>query len=95
MSGATVSRAVYLKTFAALMVLLVLTIVAAYLPLGPLSLLTALTIAVVKALLIVLFFMHARYSHRLVWLAACAGFFWLFIMLALTLSDYASRGWGN
>jgi len=52
-----------------------------------------LTIACAKALLVVLFFMHVRWSSRLTWLVAMSGFFWLFIMFSITLSDYMSRGW--
>jgi cytochrome c oxidase subunit 4 len=53
----------------------------------------AMTIAVAKAVLIVLFFMHLLYSHRLMMVVSVAAFLWLAIMLALTLSDYRSRGW--
>ena len=52
----------------------------------------ALTIAVVKMLLVILFFMHVRYSSRLTWIFVAAGFIWLLIMLDLTLSDYLTRG---
>jgi cytochrome c oxidase subunit 4 len=48
-------------------------------------------IAVAKAALIVSFFMHLRYGQRLTWVFAGAGFFWLAIMLALTMGDYATR----
>lgn len=83
----------YLVVFAALMVMLVLTVAAAQLDLGVFNVVIALTIAVCKALLIVLYFMHVRYSGRLAWVFAGAGFFWLGIMIGLTLSDYFSRGW--
>jgi cytochrome c oxidase subunit 4 len=53
----------------------------------------ALAVAVAKALLVALFFMHLRYSARLVWLFASAGIFWLGLLLVLTISDYLSRGW--
>jgi cytochrome c oxidase subunit 4 len=52
----------------------------------------ALTIAVTKALLVLIFFMHLRYSTRLTVLTAMAGFFWLAILLVLTLNDYFTRG---
>jgi cytochrome c oxidase subunit 4 len=83
------------QIFVILLVLLVATVVAAYLPLGALHFPIAMTIAVAKAVLIVLFFMHLRYSHRLTAVVSVAGFLWLGIMLALTLSDYLSRGWLN
>ncbi len=86
---------VYLLVYAALLVLLVLTVGAAYLP-GRHTLLNnviALTIAIAKAVLVVLYFMHVRYSTRLTWLWASAGFFWLLIMFILTLGDYFTRHW--
>ena len=82
-----------LLVFAALMVLLVLTIVAAQFDLGLLSVVIALTIAACKALLIILYFMHIRYSSRLSWIFAGAGFVWLGILIVLTMSDYISRSW--
>jgi cytochrome c oxidase subunit 4 len=53
----------------------------------------ALTIAVVKATLVVLYFMHVRYSSRLIWVVFTSALFWLAILFALTLSDYWTRGW--
>ena len=79
--------------FIVLLVLLIATVGAAYLPLGPLHFPVAMTIAAAKAVLIVLFFMHVIHSHRLTMIIAVAGFLWLGIMLALTLSDYWTRGW--
>jgi cytochrome c oxidase subunit 4 len=86
-----VSPSTYYKVFAALMVLLVLTLVAAYFDLGELNLIIAITIAVVKALLILLFFMHLIYSSRLVQLFGGAALFWLAILFILTLGDYFAR----
>jgi cytochrome c oxidase subunit IV len=77
--------------FAILMVLLFATVGAAYLPLGRWHVPIAMTIATAKAVLIVLFFMHLLYSHRLTMIIAVASFFWLAIMVALTLNDYWSR----
>ena len=65
----------------------------AYLDLGLWRIVLAVTIAAVKALLVILYFMHARYSSRLIWLFAGVGFAWLGIMIVLTMSDYLSRGW--
>ena len=84
---------VYYGVFAVLMVLLALTVIVAQFELGAGNLPAALVIAGAKAVLIVLFFMHVRYSRPLTWLVAGAGFFWLAILFALTLSDYWSRGW--
>jgi len=61
--------------------------------LGPWSIVLALTIATVKAVLVVLYFMHVRFSNRLTRIFVAAGFVWLLIMLVLTMSDYISRGW--
>ena len=52
-----------------------------------------LTIACIKALLVILFFMHVRWSTRLTWVVVAAGFFWLLILFGLTMTDYLSRGW--
>ena len=84
---------VYYTVFAALMVLLIATVAVAEIDLEPWNFLVAAGIATVKALLIILFFMHVRYSEPLIWLVAGAGFFWLAILFALTISDYVSRGW--
>ena len=62
-------------------------------PMGPLQFPVAMTIAAIKAVLIVLFFMHALHSHRLTLVICVASLLWLAIMIALTLSDYHSRGW--
>jgi cytochrome c oxidase subunit 4 len=47
----------------------------------------------VKALLVVLYFMHVKYASKLTWLFVASGFFWLIIMLVITMNDYSSRGW--
>jgi cytochrome c oxidase subunit IV len=88
-----VPLSVYYMNFAALMVLLVLTLVAARFDLGVFNTVIALTIAVAKALLIVLFFMHLRWSSSLVRVFAGAALFWLMILFVLTLDDYFSRPW--
>jgi cytochrome c oxidase subunit IV len=79
--------------FVALLVLLFATVGGAYIQLGPLQFPAAMTIAAAKAVLIILFFMHVKYSHRLTAVVSAASFLWLGIMIALTLSDYLSRGW--
>ena len=53
----------------------------------------ALTIAIIKATLVVLYFMHVRYSSRLIWVIVASALFWLAILFALTFSDYWTRGW--
>lgn len=62
--------------------------------LGVFNAVVALTIAVIKAVLVILFFMHIRYSSKLVKLTICSGFFTLIVLLSLTLTDYISRAWG-
>ena len=83
----------YFWIWFALLVLLALTWGLAQLDLGPFNPAAALAIAVTKMFLVVLFFMHVRYSSPLTWLFVAAGFIWFLIMIDLTLSDYLTRGW--
>jgi cytochrome c oxidase subunit IV len=83
---------VYWKVFGALMLLLAITWSVGYLNLGPFNLIFALAIAITKALLVVLFFMHIKGSSPLLHLAAGAGLLWLLILIFLTLGDYITRG---
>ncbi len=83
----------YVLVFAALLLLTAATVLVSGLELGPWHLIAALAIAVVKALLVALFFMHILYSPRLIWVVVIAAIFWLGILVMLTLSDYLSRGW--
>jgi cytochrome c oxidase subunit 4 len=87
------SRGMYYVVFLVLLACTYLTWQVAYFDLGPLNTLAALGIAIVKATLVVLFFMHARSSPRLTWLVVIAGLFWLGILFALTASDYLTRNW--
>jgi cytochrome c oxidase subunit 4 len=75
----------------ALMALLFLTWRVAQFDLGRWNLMAAMTISVAKMLLVVLIFMHVRYANRLTWVFVMAGFFWLFIMVTLTMGDYLTR----
>jgi cytochrome c oxidase subunit 4 len=93
MSEHIVAKQTYVGVFAALMALLGATVVIAYIHLGKLNMIVALTIAVIKATLIILYFMHVRYSSRLLWVFVGAGFFWLIILFALSFSDFLTRGW--
>jgi cytochrome c oxidase subunit 4 len=93
MSEHIVSRKVYFVIFGALMVGTALTVLAATQNFGWANDLIAMTIAVGKAMLVLLFFMHVRYSSRLIWVVVCSMFFWLAVMLVLTLTDYSSREW--
>jgi cytochrome c oxidase subunit IV len=93
MSEHIVQKRTYFTIFAILMCLTALTVIAAFQDLGRLNPIVALTIAVCKGTLVVLYFMHVRYSSRLTWVFAASGFVWLLILVALTLSDYMSRSW--
>jgi cytochrome c oxidase subunit 4 len=88
-----VPRRLYYRIFAALMGLTLVTVGVAFVDLGVLNTVIALTIAVVKALLVLLFFMHVRYSSRLTWVCVAAGVFWLALLLTLAMSDYLTRHW--
>ena len=84
----------YLAVWAALMCLTVLTAGISRIDLGPFNTVVALAIATSKGLLVVLFFMHAKYiSERTTWVVIVAGFFWLLILLLLSMTDYMSRAW--
>lgn len=93
MTSHVVSVRTNVTIFIALLILLFATVAGAFLPLGPWHLPIALTIAAAKAVLIGLFFMHLYYRHQLTWIVSMASLLWLTILLALTLSDYLSRGW--
>jgi cytochrome c oxidase subunit IV len=94
MSEHIVSVRVYLVIFLALLVGTALTVFAAFYDFrGQWNTVIALTIALVKATLVVLYFMHVRYSPRLVWVIVASALFWLAIMFSLTFSDYFTRSW--
>ena len=86
---------VYYVIFTTLLLCTYLTVQIAFLDLGRLNAVVALTIAVFKAVLVVLFFMHVRYSPRLTWLVVIGAVFWLMILLALTSGDYLTRSRGT
>ena len=96
-----VSLATYLIVFALLMFLLFVTVIAAFvINLGNANIVVALTIAIIKAALVVMFFMHVKYASRLTKIFVSAAFLWLVILFALTFADYftrpylpMSRGW--
>ncbi len=83
----------YYKIFGALMLLTAITVGVAFINFGPLNNFIAMGIAVTKATLVILFFMHVRYGTRLTQVVVVAGFFWLAIMFVLIGSDYLSRGY--
>jgi cytochrome c oxidase subunit 4 len=89
-----VSPKTYLIIFASLLFFTALTVAASYLELGVFNAVVALGIAVIKGTLVVLFFMHIRYSSKLTKLTVCAGFFTFIVLITMTLTDYMSRAWG-
>ena len=99
MSEHIVQRKVYFVIFGVLMVGTLLTVLAAFKDLDHIlfsgaNTVVALTIAVIKATFVVLYFMHVRYSSRLIWVIVVSGFFWLAIMFVFTLADYMTRPYG-
>lgn len=90
-----VSPVMYLSIFGVLMIGTLLTVGAAYLPLGVFNAPIAIAIACTKAVFVVLFFMHVKYSSRLVKLTVASGFFTFLILVFMSLSDYVSRAWGQ
>jgi cytochrome c oxidase subunit 4 len=92
MSGHVAPKSMYYFVFAALMVGTAITVAVAFVDLGPLNNVLMLGIAMTKALLVVLYFMHVRWSTRLTWMVVASGFFWLLILFGLTMQDYLTRG---
>jgi cytochrome c oxidase subunit 4 len=93
MSGHIVPVRVYVTIFAVLLLLTATTVIVSGIDLGRLNTVVALTIAVTKALLVLLYFMHVRYGTRLTWLVVSAGFVWLGILIVFTMSDILTRSW--
>jgi cytochrome c oxidase subunit 4 len=82
----------YYTIWIALLCLTVITAAVSFIDLGPLNTVVALVIATVKALLVVLFFMHVKYtSEKLTKIVIVSAIFWLFLLLALSMADYATR----
>jgi cytochrome c oxidase subunit 4 len=88
-----VSWKVYLTIFAALCALTVATVEVAGHDFGEYNLIVAVGIAIAKATLVVLYFMHARYSERLTGLVVATAIAFFFILVFLTMTDYVSRPW--
>jgi cytochrome c oxidase subunit 4 len=93
MSGHISPKSVYYTIFGALMVLTAITVAIAFQPLGVLNFPVAISIAITKATLVVLYFMHVKYSSRLTKMIVGMALFFLVTMFGLTLTDYLSRGW--
>lgn len=95
MSEKIVSKKVYFTIFALLMILTLVTVGVARIDLGAWNTIVALAVAVTKALLVALWFMHIKYSNRLTQIVVASGLFWLVIMIVLTLFDYKTRQMGR
>jgi cytochrome c oxidase subunit 4 len=93
MTGHILPTRVYYTIFAILIFCTYLTVQAAFIDMGVFNTVVALTIAVFKATIVVLFFMHVKYSPKLTWLVVIGSIFWLGILLVMTLGDYLTRGW--
>jgi len=85
----------YYLIFLTLMVCTAITVAVAFVDLGPLNAVVAMTIAVLKATLVVLFFMHVKYSTRLTWAVVIGSVFWLGILIVMTAGDYLTRRWST
>ena len=83
----------YFVVFGVLMVLTVLTVAVSRVDLGAFNTTVAMTIAIVKATVVILWFMHVIHSPRLTWIVVISSFIWLATMFVLFFADYATRGW--
>lgn len=93
MSHPVVPVKLYVGVFLALITLTITTVAVSKIDLGEYNFIAAMTIAVVKGTLVVLFFMHVKQSSSMTKLVVAAGFFWMAILFVFVLSDYLSRGW--
>jgi len=89
-----VTPVTYTMVWVTLLIFTGLTVVAAYVDLGIFNPVVALAIASIKAVVVILFFMHVKYQSKLIKMTVAAGFFTFFALITMTLSDYISRAWG-
>ncbi len=87
------SLMVYFAVFATLMLLTILTVWVSRIDLGELNTAVAMAVAVVKATVVILWFMHVIHSPRLTWIVVISSFLWLAVLFVLTFSDYLTRHW--
>jgi cytochrome c oxidase subunit 4 len=90
-----VSPRVYVVIFLCLLVFTGLTVGASYVEMGVFNPIAAIAIACIKMVLVVLFFMHVKYSTRLTMLTVASGFFMFLVLIGMTMADYISRAWGR
>jgi cytochrome c oxidase subunit IV len=93
--GHVIPAKIYVAIWAALITLTATTVYAATIDLGVFNIVLALLIATIKGTLVVLFFMHLRYSTKLTMVTLVASIFWLFILFSLTMTDYITRAWST
>jgi cytochrome c oxidase subunit 4 len=91
--GHIVPAKLYVTIWAILMAMTITTVLLARADIGPFNVVVALVIATIKATLVVLFFMHLRYSPKLTMATVVAAMFFLFLLLGLTMTDYLTRAW--
>jgi cytochrome c oxidase subunit 4 len=93
MSEHIVSPKIYVAVFISLSIFTIATYSIAKIDLGPFNALVAIVIAMIKSLLVILFFMHVKYSPKMTKVTLISGFFFLLILLSLSMTDYISRPW--
>jgi len=94
MSEPILPSKLYVTIWITLLCLTVITAAVSFVDLGPLNTIVALVIATFKALLVVLFFMHVKYtSEKFTKMVVVAAIFWLLLLLGLSMADYATRLW--
>jgi len=87
------SLGMYFGVFIALLILTVVTVAVSRVDLGAMNTLVAMAVAIVKATLVVLFFMHVIQSTRLTWVVILSAVLWLAVLFGLLFADYLTRGW--
>jgi cytochrome c oxidase subunit 4 len=91
MSNHIVALRTYYLVFLTLIVCTAITVAVSFVDLGPFNVVVALGIAILKATLVVLFFMHVKYSGKLTWVVVAGSLFWLGILIVMTAGDYLTR----
>ena len=91
MSNYIVPLRTYYLVFLTLIVCTAITVAVSFVDLGRFNVVVALGIAILKATLVVLFFMHVKYSGKLTWVVVAGSLFWLGILIVMTAGDYLTR----
>jgi cytochrome c oxidase subunit 4 len=93
MSDHVAPKSLYYTVFLALLAGTGLTVAVAFVDMGVMNNVIMLAISMTKASLVILFFMHVRWSTRLTWVVVASGFLWLLILFGMTMTDYLTRTW--